>query len=67
MRVIQGLILKARPLGELRCKAVRGRNVRSKTLSVTLTRATSPKGGGFKLFYFTNVNSRLSYHRTYIE
>ena len=45
--VIEVLILKARPLGELRREAVRGHKCVSKALSVTLTHDTSPGVRGF--------------------
>ena len=51
--VIAVLILKARPLGELRREAVRGHKCVSKVLS-------SPGVRGFNLVYFTPINSRLS-------
>ena len=49
------------PGGAGAVRRLRGHNVRSKALSVTLTRDTSPGVRGFKLVYFTPVNSRLSF------
>ena len=52
------------PGGAGAVRRLRGHNVRSKALSVTLTRDTSPGVRGFKLVYFTPVNSRLSMELT---